>query len=143
MSFTPATAAALAAVGLDPGATDRLVQLALAEDLADGVDVTSLATVPFDLEGVANFTSRAPGIVAGLPVVRAVLEVGASKVHPVKVVGRLQDDENRANHGDHEDGQCFQVARPSARLRPTRPRSLQGAGRPGTNRPARRTALDQ
>jgi len=75
MSFTAATASALSDVGVDPAAVERLVKVALSEDLGDGVDVTSLATVPFDLEGVADFTARAPGVVAGLPVVRAVLEV--------------------------------------------------------------------
>ena len=75
MSFTPATAKTLADVGVGPEAVERLVQVALSEDLGDGVDVTSLATVPFDLEGVADFTARASGVVAGLAVVRAVLEV--------------------------------------------------------------------
>ena len=75
MSLTPASSAALAAAGLDPSVIEQLVLVALAEDLGDGVDVTSLATVPFDLEGVADFTARAAGVVAGLPVVQAVLEV--------------------------------------------------------------------
>ena len=75
MSFTPATAKALADIDLVPRVIEGLVQVALSEDLGDGVDVTSLATVPFDLEGVADFTARASGVVAGLPVVRAVLEV--------------------------------------------------------------------
>jgi len=75
MSLTTTTASALRTVGLDPDVVERVVQAALAEDLADGVDVTSLATVPFDLEGVGDFTARAGGVVAGLPVVRAVLEV--------------------------------------------------------------------
>jgi len=75
MSFTPETSKALAGVGLAAADVERLVQMALSEDLSDGVDVTSLATVPFDLEGVADFTARASGVVAGLPVVRAVLEV--------------------------------------------------------------------
>jgi len=62
-------------VGLDPAEVEALVRRALDEDLGDGLDVTSLATVPFDLEGVADFVARADGIVAGLPVVRAVLEI--------------------------------------------------------------------
>src|SRR3954451_14496969 len=74
MSLTATTASDLAAVGLDPPVVERLVQAALAEDLGAGVDVTSLATVPFDREGVADFTARASGVVAGLPVVRAALE---------------------------------------------------------------------
>jgi nicotinate-nucleotide pyrophosphorylase (carboxylating) len=62
-------------VGLDPAEVEALVRRALDEDLGNGLDVTSLATVPFDLEGVADFVARADGIVAGLPVVRAVLEI--------------------------------------------------------------------
>jgi len=75
MTLRAETADALAAVQLDPVAVERLVRVALAEDLDDGVDVTSVATVPFDVEGVADFAARAPGVVAGLPVVRAVLEI--------------------------------------------------------------------
>jgi nicotinate-nucleotide pyrophosphorylase (carboxylating) len=73
--ITPTTRAALADAGLDPVAVDALVRRALQEDLDDGVDVTSLATVPFDLEGVADFVARADGVVAGLPIARAVLEI--------------------------------------------------------------------
>ena len=61
--------------GLDPVEVEGLVRRALEEDLGDGIDVTSVATVPFDLEGVADFVARAPGVVAGLLVVRAVLEL--------------------------------------------------------------------
>jgi nicotinate-nucleotide pyrophosphorylase (carboxylating) len=75
VSLTPTTTAALTDAGLDPAEVERLVRLALAEDLGDGVDVTSLATIPFDLEGVADFVARRPGVIAGLPVVRAVLEI--------------------------------------------------------------------
>ena len=75
MRLTPGTSSSLAAAGLDPVQVQRLVRLALDEDLGDGVDVTSLATVAFDAEGVADFVARKPGVVAGLPVVRAVLEV--------------------------------------------------------------------
>ena len=75
MSLTAVTARALTAARLDPGEVETLVHRALEEDLDKGVDVTSLATVPFDLEGVADFVARAPGVVAGLPVVRAVLEI--------------------------------------------------------------------
>jgi nicotinate-nucleotide pyrophosphorylase (carboxylating) len=75
VALTPATASSLCDAGLDPEEVVRLVNRALEEDLGGGIDVTSVATVPFDLEGVADFVARAPGVVAGLPVVRAVLEV--------------------------------------------------------------------
>ncbi|MEX1104515.1 MAG: carboxylating nicotinate-nucleotide diphosphorylase [Dehalococcoidia bacterium] len=44
-----------------------LVELALAEDAAFD-DVTTLATVPADLEGHATFLAKAPGVAAGLPI---------------------------------------------------------------------------
>ena len=75
MTLGAETTKALIAAALDPVEVEALVHRALDEDLGGGVDVTSLATVPFDLEGVADFVARAPGVVAGLPVVRAVLEV--------------------------------------------------------------------
>jgi nicotinate-nucleotide pyrophosphorylase (carboxylating) len=62
-------------VGLDPAYVFDLVTRALDEDLGGGIDVTSVAIVPFDEEGTADFVSRAAGIVAGLPLVRAVLDV--------------------------------------------------------------------
>lgn len=45
----------------------RLVRLALEEDLGSGGDLTSAAVIPGDLTGQAVFVARAPGIVAGLP----------------------------------------------------------------------------
>jgi nicotinate-nucleotide pyrophosphorylase (carboxylating) len=74
-AFTADLRTELRKVGLDPAEVEALVRRALDEDLGDGIDVTSLATVPFDLEGVADFVARADGVVAGLPVVRAVLEI--------------------------------------------------------------------
>jgi nicotinate-nucleotide pyrophosphorylase (carboxylating) len=53
----------------------ELVQRALAEDLGDNGDVTTLATVSPDEFGVAEIVSRETGVVAGLPVARSVFEV--------------------------------------------------------------------
>jgi nicotinate-nucleotide pyrophosphorylase (carboxylating) len=66
---------ALRKVGLDSADIEAVARRALGEDLGNGIDVTSVATVPFDLEGVADFVARAQGVVAGVPVVRAVLEI--------------------------------------------------------------------
>jgi nicotinate-nucleotide pyrophosphorylase (carboxylating) len=68
------THAMLAQAGLDPAYVDELVGRAIEEDLGGGVDVTSVATVPFDQEGVAKVAARAAGTVAGLPVAVAVLD---------------------------------------------------------------------
>ena len=54
-------------------AADALITLALAEDLGDAGDVTSLSTIPAERRGRATFVVRTPGVVAGLPVVALVL----------------------------------------------------------------------
>jgi len=69
------TLEALAAAGLDAAYVEDLARRTVAEDLDGGVDVTSVATVPETLRGIAQFVSRAPGIVAGIPVAMAVLDV--------------------------------------------------------------------
>lgn len=68
---------ALMAAGLDPDHVADVAHRALDEDLMGGLDVTSVATVPFDQEGVADVVARAPGVVAGLPVAAAVFELAA------------------------------------------------------------------
>lgn len=55
-----------------------LIRLALHEDLNEAGDLTSQAVLPAELAGQAIFVARAPGVVAGLPVVALVLrEVSA------------------------------------------------------------------
>jgi nicotinate-nucleotide pyrophosphorylase (carboxylating) len=69
------TAATLAGQGLPAAAVDRVVRGALAEDLGpDGVDVTSVATIPAEQTDVADVVARADGVVAGLAVAAAVFE---------------------------------------------------------------------
>lgn len=74
---------AFEAVGLDPAAVDRIVSMALDEDLggADGVDVTSVATIPADQIDVADVVARADGVVAGLAVAAAVFSRVDSRIH--------------------------------------------------------------
>lgn len=59
-----------------PDADDlaRVVSTALGEDLRYGPDLTTRATVPAGAVAVAEFTPRKPGVLAGLPCVRAVLD---------------------------------------------------------------------
>ncbi|WP_214370737.1 carboxylating nicotinate-nucleotide diphosphorylase [Pseudonocardia sp. H11422] len=52
----------------------RVVDTALAEDLRYGPDATTAATVPADAVAVGEFTPRKPGVLAGLPPARAVLD---------------------------------------------------------------------
>ena len=51
----------------------ELVRAALAEDLAGGVDVTSVATISADAELLADFVARESGVVAGIEMATAVL----------------------------------------------------------------------
>jgi nicotinate-nucleotide pyrophosphorylase (carboxylating) len=52
----------------------RVVATALGEDLRYGPDATTAATVPADAVAVAAFVAREPGVLAGLPAVRVVLD---------------------------------------------------------------------
>jgi nicotinate-nucleotide pyrophosphorylase (carboxylating) len=64
--------------GLAAAAVKTLVAAALAEDLAGGVDVTSVAVIPSADVAVADFVSRAAGVVAGVPVAAVVLWVATN-----------------------------------------------------------------
>jgi len=63
------------AVGLAPDRIVGLIELALDEDLAGGLDVTSAATIPAEQTGRASAVPRQPGVVAGLPIAAAVFAV--------------------------------------------------------------------
>lgn len=69
-----ATRSNLIAGGVDPDAVAALVRLAVTEDLAGGIDVTSVATVPADQRSIATFGARRSGTIAGLAVAAAVVE---------------------------------------------------------------------
>jgi nicotinate-nucleotide pyrophosphorylase (carboxylating) len=53
----------------------RVVRTALEEDLRYGPDATTAATVPADAVAVGEFSPRAAGVLAGIPVARAVLDL--------------------------------------------------------------------
>lgn len=72
--LSTATRDRLLAGGLDPDAVAALVRMAVTEDLAGGIDVTSTATVPATQRSTATFGARADGVVAGLPVAVAAIE---------------------------------------------------------------------
>ncbi len=99
----------LIAGGLDPDAVAALVRMAVSEDLAGGIDVTSTATVPADQRSIGEFTSRAPGVLSGLAVAAAVIET---------VCGAAASEfEYLAADGDRVNGGRIPVARVTA---PTR-----------------------
>src|SRR5438132_1333897 len=56
----------------ETAAFDRLLALALAEDLGDAGDVTSRALIPPELLGAAVLVARTAGVIAGLPAARRV-----------------------------------------------------------------------
>ena len=59
----------------------ELIRRALAEDLAGGLDITSVATVSGDEKVVADFTARKAGVLAGVDMAIATLqEVGLSDI---------------------------------------------------------------
>ncbi|HEY0168369.1 MAG TPA: carboxylating nicotinate-nucleotide diphosphorylase [Jatrophihabitans sp.] len=67
-SIDPAILQALDAAGLSVALVSDLVDRALAEDLADGPDVTTTATIAGDQTGQADAVPREAGVVAGLAV---------------------------------------------------------------------------
>lgn len=65
----------LLGAGLDPDWVSQLVRMAVSEDLMGGVDVTSVATIPPRQRSIATFGARAHGVVAGLAVAAATIDV--------------------------------------------------------------------
>ncbi len=74
---------------------DEVIEMALAEDLADGPDVTSTATIPEGHRSQLDLVARADGVVAGLEVARRVFEI----VGPIEVT-LLAADGDRVRRGD-------------------------------------------
>ncbi|MEO6126381.1 MAG: carboxylating nicotinate-nucleotide diphosphorylase [Ilumatobacteraceae bacterium] len=60
--------------GVDPDSVAALARMAVTEDLAGGVDVTSTATVPADQRSIGTFGARKAGTLSGLAVAAAVIE---------------------------------------------------------------------
>ena len=73
--LAPDTTAALAAVGLPPLDVESLALRAIEEDIGDGIDVTTMATVPVEQQGRLDFVARSAGVVAGEVIAAAVFDV--------------------------------------------------------------------
>ncbi|WP_203905843.1 carboxylating nicotinate-nucleotide diphosphorylase [Virgisporangium aliadipatigenens] len=87
----------MAGQSVNPEEVQRIVETALTEDVGTG-DVTTLATIPAQQSDTADLVARAPGIVAGLFVARAVFEtVGAGR--SLEWVSHV-DDGARVARGD-------------------------------------------
>lgn len=80
----------------DPEDLLRVVRTALAEDLRLGPDATTAATVPPDAVAIGAFTSRAAGVLAGVPAARAVL---AEVVGPYELLD-VRPDGSRLTPGE-------------------------------------------
>ena len=74
MTLNTVVTGRLLAAGLDPDDTERVVRGALDEDLRYGPDLTSAATAAPGARATAGVVARQPGVLAGLPVVLAVLD---------------------------------------------------------------------
>lgn len=73
--LSPDIASCIRASGIDPAYVEDLIRRTIAEDLAGGIDVTSVATVPLTQRSVASYGSRAHGTVAGIDIACAVLQM--------------------------------------------------------------------
>jgi nicotinate-nucleotide pyrophosphorylase (carboxylating) len=97
--------AKLESAGLDPAVVLRVIQAGLAEDLADGPDVTTAATIPPATTGTADLVARRPGVVAGLYVAEAVFHVVCAGDGSAAAVQRAAAPIVRADRRHVSDGQ--------------------------------------
>ena len=96
--LSPATAQRLLAAGLDPAYVESLVRQTVLEDLAGGIDVTSVATVPVTQRSIATFGSRASGCLAGVDIAAAVVDVVCGPA--ASVFEQMKSDGDRVLSGD-------------------------------------------
>jgi nicotinate-nucleotide pyrophosphorylase (carboxylating) len=92
----PTTRAALVAAGLDPEDVVTVIRRAAAEDLGVAGDLTSKATIAPDAQIDARYVARSAGVLAGAPVLAAVVETCLGEAAAVQV--RL-DDGDRVERG--------------------------------------------
>ena len=82
--WAPATVTALRAAGLDPAAVAVVLATALAEDFADGPDITTRTTVPAPARGKGAIVPRQDGVLCGGPVAAAVFQTVAGALDPIQ-----------------------------------------------------------
>jgi nicotinate-nucleotide pyrophosphorylase (carboxylating) len=85
----------LEASGLDAHAVTGFIRMALAEDLAGGIDVTTAATVPAGARGHGELVARQAGVLAGLPVAELVFCI-VSAGEPLSLLPRVADGDEVA-----------------------------------------------
>jgi nicotinate-nucleotide pyrophosphorylase (carboxylating) len=74
-ALEPGIAQHLSAAGLVASEVASLVEMTIAEDLAGGVDVTSVATVPAGQRSTLELVARQPGVTCGAWVTAAVFDL--------------------------------------------------------------------
>jgi nicotinate-nucleotide pyrophosphorylase (carboxylating) len=88
MTLRPTVARALTEAGIEPADAERAVRAALGEDLHYGPDHTTAATAPEGATALAAVVARQAGVLAGLPVALAVLDVAGLDPGAAQVGGR-------------------------------------------------------
>ena len=63
---------------ISPQPFEALVDAALREDLGNGLDATTVATIPANQIAIAQFNARKSGVIAGLFAAQAVLEIAGN-----------------------------------------------------------------
>lgn len=96
--LSSATIERLTSSGLDAAYVASVVRQTVLEDLAGGIDVTSVATVPATQRSVATFGSRASGCLAGVDIAAAVIDVVCGPA--ASVFERMKSDGDRVQSGD-------------------------------------------
>ena len=82
--------------GLNPDLVQALVELALSEDLADGSDVTTLATIEENSISVLNLVARKSGVISGVYVAQLVFELLSDEI----VINAFVEDGKKVAAGE-------------------------------------------
>ena len=85
---------------------EQLVRLAIREDLDRGIDLTTAATVPLELEASAKIVSRVPGVAAGVELIEWIVATTGAKI---------ATEVHVADGGDFAAMQCLATLRGNAR----------------------------
>lgn len=96
--LSSATIDRLTSSGLDAAYVASVVRQTVLEDLAGGIDVTSVATVPATQRSIATFGSRASGCLAGVDIAAAVIDVVCGPA--ASVFEHMKSDGDRVQAGD-------------------------------------------
>ena len=102
MTLSSALSDQIRGAGLDPAEITAVIKRSLAEDLAGGVDVTSVATVPATQQSILKLMARESGVVAGVVAACAAFEVVGQ--------GRIAVSANVVDGASVDAGSCVVTA---------------------------------